>query len=83
MYDTASGARVARTSPYRVVGPVRACGLSADCRHLLAVLGKGFIFRYEYLGPLAGGEEGEASGGDKENVDAEQQQQRAAAGGGA
>ena len=25
--------------------PVRACGLSEDCRHLLAVLGKGFIFR--------------------------------------
>ena len=26
--------------------PVRACGLSEDCRHLLAVLGKGFIFRW-------------------------------------
>ena len=26
--------------------PVRACGLSEDCRHLMAVLGKGFVFRW-------------------------------------
>ena len=35
----------------QVSGPVKACGISADCRHLLAVLGNGFIFRYEYRSP--------------------------------
>ena len=33
-------------------GAVKACGLSDDCRHLSAVLGKGFIFRYEYRKPV-------------------------------
>lgn len=61
---------------------MRACGLSEDCRHLLAVLGKGFVFRYEYLGQLAapadssqdGGSSG-GGGGDgdgKENSSAQQ-----------
>lgn len=50
MYDAASGQRVAHASPIKVTGPVRSCGLSADCRHLCAVVGKGFVFRFEYLG---------------------------------
>jgi len=32
----------------QISAPVRACGLSEDCRHLLGVLGNGYIFRYEY-----------------------------------
>ena len=28
---------------------MRACGLSEDCRHLLAAMGNGFIFRFEYM----------------------------------
>lgn len=35
----------------QVSGPVRACGLSEDCRHLLAAMGNGFIFRFEYCRP--------------------------------
>ena len=33
----------------QVSGPVRACGLSEDCRHLLAAMGNGFIFRFEHI----------------------------------
>ncbi|KAL4431235.1 hypothetical protein ABPG75_006491 [Micractinium tetrahymenae] len=54
VYDSESGERVAHVSAIRVSAPVRACGLSEDCRHLMAVLGKGFVFRFEYHGPLAG-----------------------------
>lgn len=57
--------------------PVRACGLSDDCRHLLAVLGKGFIFRFEYLGPLAPQHDASVGGSHeqegKENTNTEQQ----------
>ena len=35
----------------QISAPVRACGLSEDCRHLLAILGNGYIFRYEYRKP--------------------------------
>lgn len=45
MYDAASGQRVCHVSPIKVTAPVRACGLSPDCRHLVAAIGKGFIFR--------------------------------------
>ena len=31
----------------QVTGPVRACGISEDCRHVLALIGNGFIFRWE------------------------------------
>ena len=37
---------LARPACLPCAAPVRACGLSEDCRHLLAVLGKGFIFRW-------------------------------------
>lgn len=52
VYDAASGQRAAHVSPIKVAAPVRACGLSPDCRHLVAAIGKGFIFRFEYLGHL-------------------------------
>jgi hypothetical protein len=38
----------------QISAPVRACGLSEDCRHLLAALGNGYIFRYEYRKPSSG-----------------------------
>ncbi|KAK9857210.1 hypothetical protein WJX84_002581 [Apatococcus fuscideae] len=53
VFETASGSRLAHVAPIKVSGPVKACGISADCRHLLAVLGNGFIFRYEYRTPEA------------------------------
>ena len=28
-----------------------ACALSDDCRHLLAAVGNGYVFRYEYRKP--------------------------------
>jgi len=69
---------MAHVSPIKISAPVRACGLSPDCRHLLAALGNGFIFRYEYLGEQQEEEEkeeagdgGEDSGGNKADSDAE------------
>ena len=35
----------------QVTGPVLACALSDDCRHLLAAIGNGYVFRYEYRKP--------------------------------
>ena len=35
----------------QVTGPVLACALSVDCRHLLAAVGNGYVFRYEYRKP--------------------------------
>ncbi|KAL4418960.1 hypothetical protein ABPG77_000873, partial [Micractinium sp. CCAP 211/92] len=83
VYDSESGERVAHVSAIRVSAPVRACGLSEDCRHLMAVLGKGFVFRFEYQGPLAGAPQeqqglGAGSGGEevegKENTNSGQQE---------
>ncbi|CAL8464853.1 g4388 [Coccomyxa elongata] len=51
VYDVSSGRQVALVSPIKISAPVRACGLSEDCRHLVAVLGNGYIFRYEYRKP--------------------------------
>ena len=51
VYDTSDGKRMTHVSPIKVSAPVRACGLSPDCRHLLAVVGNGFIFRFEYRRP--------------------------------
>lgn len=53
VYDTSDGKRMTHVSPIKVSAPVRACGLSPDCRHLLAVVGNGFIFRFEYRRPDA------------------------------
>ncbi|KAK9837156.1 hypothetical protein WJX81_006855 [Elliptochloris bilobata] len=64
VFDAATGERVVHVSPIKVTAPVRACGLSADCRHLLAACGNGYIFRFEYARPelgAAGGEQDSAS----------------------
>ena len=53
VYDTSDGKRMTHVAPIKVSAPVRACGLSPDCRHLLAVIGNGFIFRFEYRRPDA------------------------------
>lgn len=53
VYDTSDGKRMTHVAPIKVSAPVRACGLSPDCRHLLAVVGNGFIFRFEYRRPDA------------------------------
>lgn len=50
VYDATNGQRLAHTCSIRVTAPVRAIGLTPDCRHLVAAIGKGFIFRFEYLG---------------------------------
>ena len=57
VYDTESGKREAHVSAIKVSAPVRACALSQDCRHLVAAIGNGFLFRFEYLGDLKGSEE--------------------------
>ena len=51
VYDSSDGKRMSHVAPIKVSAPVRACGLSPDCRHLLAVIGNGFIFRFEYRRP--------------------------------
>lgn len=51
VFDASSGYRVAHVSAIKVTGPVRSCGLSDDCRHLLAVVGNGFLFRFQYCKP--------------------------------
>lgn len=48
VFDAHSGQKCAHVTPIKVSAPVRACGLSNDCRHLLTALGNGFIFRFEY-----------------------------------
>lgn len=35
--------------PVRVVAPVAACAVAQDGAHVLVALGKGFLFRYEYV----------------------------------
>eukprot|EP00887_Chlorella_sp_A99_P005555 scaffold1.g5555.t1 len=67
VYDCESGERLTHVSAVRVSAPVRACGLSADGRHLVAAIGKGFVFRFEYCGGLEGGGSGPSSEEDKEN----------------
>jgi len=51
VYNTASGDRAGHVEAIKVSGPVRSCALSNDCRHLLAVVGNGFLFRFEYVKP--------------------------------
>lgn len=51
VYDVSDGKRMAHVAPIKVSAPVKACGISPDCRHLLAAVGNGFIFRFEYRKP--------------------------------
>lgn len=57
VYETSTGLQVGRIGAIRVQGSVRACGLSDDCRHLLMVVGSGYIFRFESRPVAADSEE--------------------------
>jgi WD40 repeat protein len=60
VFETASGERLAHVSAApRVSGPVAACALSDDCRHLLAAAGNGYVLRFEAQDDPAGGAGGE------------------------
>jgi hypothetical protein len=48
VFDTTTGFQLARVEACKVQGSVKACALSEDCRHLLMVVGDGYIFRFEY-----------------------------------
>ena len=64
VYDSETGRRQANVSFPKVSASVRACALTNDCRHLLAAMGNGFIFRFEYLGI----EEGDEDADDNDDV---------------
>jgi hypothetical protein len=66
VYDARDGKRHAHTSAIRVSAPVRSCGITSDCRHVVAAIGKGFIFRWEYLGK-DGADEEQAEGDENDN----------------
>ncbi|KAK9807273.1 hypothetical protein WJX73_006418 [Symbiochloris irregularis] len=70
IYDSSSGARMTHVAPGKVSAPVRACGLSQDCRHLLVAMGQGFIFRHEACIPAP---KAEAPAGAPEGADVEMQ----------
>ena len=63
VFDAEDGKRVAQVSAIKVSAPVRSCGLSEDCRHLVAAIGNGFIFRFEYLGAAKAAEGNENADG--------------------
>lgn len=81
VFDARDGSRITTVSAIRVSAPVRACALSHDCRHLLAAVGNGFLFRFEYVASRdndqgdVGGDETPCkdtespSEGEKENTD--------------
>ncbi len=55
IFSTASGERSGSASQSKLSGGVRSCAISEDCRHVLAAIGNGFLFRW------AGGRAGAAS----------------------
>ncbi|PNH05875.1 hypothetical protein TSOC_007830 [Tetrabaena socialis] len=60
VYDMATGDRTAHHQTVtRLKGPVRAAAMSEDGRHLLAVRGNGYLFRYEYIHEPAGSDDEE------------------------
>jgi hypothetical protein len=48
VYEARTGQQLAVQAPFRVDGPARATAVSDDGRHLLAAVGHGYLFRYEY-----------------------------------
>lgn len=71
VYDATTGRQMTRVEAIRVQGTVRACGLSEDCRHLVMVVGHGYVFRFECRPPAdKETEEGEDEDGQME-VDVE------------
>ncbi|KAG7672116.1 putative Polycomb group protein FIE2 [Nannochloris sp. 'desiccata'] len=71
VYDSETGKREAHVSAIKVSAPVRACALSQDCRHLIAAVGNGFLFRFEYLGESKSIEDAENGNSNVENGAAE------------
>jgi len=67
VFHTATGRQVTRVEAIRVQGSVRACGLSEDCRHLVMVVGHGYVFRFEHRPQL----NTEAEDGDSSDSEAE------------
>ena len=45
---------------------MRACGITDDCRHVLAVYGQGFIWRYEFIAPPPAAAEKDAAKAESE-----------------
>ncbi len=45
IFNSSTGHKAGHVSAIKVTGPVHSCALSDDGRHLLAVVGNGFIFR--------------------------------------
>lgn len=58
IHCSSTGRNMATLSPVKVSGPVTCSIISADCNHVLASLGAGFIFRFEYGVPAAEGSVG-------------------------
>mmetsp|Transcript_40370 Transcript_40370/g.114287 ORF Transcript_40370/g.114287 Transcript_40370/m.114287 type:complete len:336 (+) Transcript_40370:195-1202(+) len=56
IYESVTGKRLSHVEPIRVNAPMRGCCVSSDCRRVLAVLGNGFIFRYQCTAKQAGSE---------------------------
>lgn len=50
VYSTLTGVRSASASQDKLSGGVKSCAVSEDCRHLLAAIGNGFLFRWAGLG---------------------------------
>lgn len=78
VFDTTSGERLAHVSPVRISAPVRAAGLSVDGRHLLAAIGRGFVFRFEYGGDVSPQASQGPAEDDKDSAGSEGQQQQLA-----
>lgn len=68
VYETSTGLQVARVEAIRIQGSVRACGISEDCRHLLMVVGSGYLFRFESRLTAADSEEEDGGELDSEDV---------------
>lgn len=48
LYETRSGTQISHIDVDRLKGSVQCCAISNNCTHVLACLGNGFIFRFEY-----------------------------------
>mmetsp|Transcript_14508 Transcript_14508/g.34437 ORF Transcript_14508/g.34437 Transcript_14508/m.34437 type:complete len:419 (+) Transcript_14508:379-1635(+) len=72
IYDTLSGDRLSHYPPMKVHAPVKAVGVSPNCRHVLLVMGNGFIFRYQYLPPAPSDSDGGGGGSDTERTPKEE-----------
>mmetsp|Transcript_6626 Transcript_6626/g.8993 ORF Transcript_6626/g.8993 Transcript_6626/m.8993 type:complete len:128 (+) Transcript_6626:1-384(+) len=51
VFDSFTGGKVCTLKHEKVSAPVRACAITDDCSHVLAVYGSGFVWRYEFIPP--------------------------------